>query len=240
MGMPITVEIVDSEATAKDLEAAFFYFEEVDKRFSPYKSDSEVSLINAGKISEDEYSPKMKEVLSLAEKTKEETGGYFDVYRPDGKFDPSGLVKGWAIRNAAGILKSNGWKNFYVEAGGDIQVSGKNAESQLWSVGIRNPFKQDEIVKVVHLEDGEGMATSGTYARGAHIYNPLNPAEALSEIVSLTVIGPDVYEADRFATAAFAMGKKGIEFIEKHPELEGYAINQNGVATVTSKFHKYL
>ena len=134
MGMPVTVEIVDPQAVAKDLEAAFSYFKEVDRRFSPYKSDSEVSLINASKISEEEYSPEMKEVLSLAEKTKKETGGYFDVYRPDGKLDPSGLVKGWAIRNAAEILKKNGWKNFYIEAGGDIQVSGKNAEGERWSV----------------------------------------------------------------------------------------------------------
>ena len=240
MGMPITIEIIDPGVASGDLEAAFDYFEDVDKRFSPYKSDSEVSLINAGKISEQEYSPEIKEVLLLAEKTKEETGGYFDVYRPDGKLDPSGLVKGWAIRNAAEILKKGGWKNFYVEAGGDIQVSGKNAEGQLWSVGIRNPFKQDEIVKVVHLKDGDGMATSGTYVRGAHVYNPLNPSEPLNEIVSLTVAGPDVYEADRFATAAFAMGRKGIEFIEKCPELEGYSIDKNSVATATSKFHKYL
>ena len=239
MGMPVTVEIVDPGAAPADLETAFSYFNEIDKRFSPYKSDSEVSLINAGRISERGYSSEMKEVLSLAEKTKEETGGYFDVYRPDGKLDPSGLVKGWAIRNAAEILKKSGWKNFYVEAGGDIQVSGKNAEGQLWSVGIRNPFKQDEIVKVVHLKDGEGMATSGTYVRGAHIYNPLNPSEPLNEIVSLTAIGPDVYEADRFATAAFAMGRKGIEFIEKHPGLEGYAIDKNGIATITSEFDKF-
>lgn len=238
MGMPVTIEIVDSDVAPGDLEAAFDYFEDVDKRFSPYKSDSEVSLINAGKISEQEYSPEIKEVLLLAEKTKEETGGYFDVYRPDGKLDPSGLVKGWAIRNAAEILKKGGWKNFYVEAGGDIQVSGKNAEGQLWSVGIRNPFKQDEIVKVVHLKDGDGMATSGTYARGAHIYNPLNPSEPLNEIVSLTVIGPDVYEADRFATAAFAMGRKGIEFIEKHPELEWFAINKHGFGITTNKLSK--
>lgn len=239
MGMPVTVEIVDPEADASDLEAAFSYFDEVDKRFSPYKSESEVSLINAGRIRGEEYSPEMKEILSLAEKTKEETSGYFNIHQPDGKLDPSGLVKGWAIKNAAELLKKNGWKNFYVEAGGDIQVSGKNAEGQSWSVGIRNPFKPDEIVKVVHLKDGEGMATSGTYARGAHIYNPLNPSEPLNEIVSLTVIGPDVYEADRFATAAFAMGRKGIEFIEKRPELEGYAIHRDGAAIITSAFNKF-
>ena len=60
---------------------------------------------------------------------------------------------------------------------------------------------------------GAGVATSGTYFQGQHIYNPHSPAQKLHEIVSLTVIGPDILEADRYATAAFAMGRKGIIFI---------------------------
>jgi thiamine biosynthesis lipoprotein len=62
------------------------------------------------------------------------------------------------------------------------------------------------------------------------------PAE---EIVSLTVIGPNIYEADRFATAAFAMGEKGILFIEDLAGFEGYMINHEGLATFTSGFKEY-
>jgi thiamine biosynthesis lipoprotein len=57
--------------------------------------------------------------------------------------------------------------------------------------------------------------------------------------VSITVIGPDVLEADRFATAAFAMGKGGIAFIENLPGFEGYAIDAQGIATMTSGFGAY-
>ena len=53
------------------------------------------------------------------------------------------------------------------------------------------------------------------------------------------MIGPDVLEADRFATAAFAMGKAGIVFIEQMPGLEGYAVTGNGRATLTSGFGAY-
>jgi thiamine biosynthesis lipoprotein len=59
------------------------------------------------------------------------------------------------------------------------------------------------------------------------------------DIVSLTVIGPDVFEADRFATAAFAMGQDGIYFIEQMPALEGYVVGSNGRATPTSGFGAY-
>ena len=114
------------------------------------------------------------------------------------------------------------------------------------SVGIRDPFdvgikhgngtvstsqlhpSQQKIVKKIFLHNNEGVATSGTYIRGRHIYNPKAtsaggkdaldqpiPVLASDEIVSLTVIGPNVYEADRFATAAFAMGRAGIEFVER-------------------------
>ena len=100
--------------------------------------------------------------------------------------------------------KNEGIKNFYVNAGGDIQTLGKNSEGKCWSVGIRNPFNpENEIVKVIYPR-GKGVATSGSYLRGNHIYNPLNLSDELKDIVSITVIGPNVLEADRFATAAFA------------------------------------
>jgi FAD:protein FMN transferase len=57
--------------------------------------------------------------------------------------------------------------------------------------------------------------------------------------VSITVIAPDVLEADRFATAAFAMGKSGIMFIEQLPGFEAYAIDASGITTMTNDFVAY-
>jgi thiamine biosynthesis lipoprotein len=239
MGMPITVEIVDDSAEEKDADMVFAYFESVEKRFSVFKDDSEITLINNGKINQSQYSEDMKTVFALAEKTKEETNGYFDIIAPDGKYNPSGLVKGWAIYNASKMLLARGLKNFYVEAGGDIQAHGLNGQGMKWSVGIQNPFDPSQIVKVIRLKD-MGIATSGTYRRGQHIYDPHNISESLSEIVSISVIGPNVYEADRFATAVFAMGKQGINFIENLKGFEGYMINKDGMAVQTSDFVRYL
>ena len=81
---------------------------------------------------------------------------------------------------------------------------------------------------------------SGNYLRGDHIYNPHTGRYGSDDIVSLTVIGADVMEADRYATAAFAMGRNGIHFIERVPGLEGYEIDKNGVARMTSGLGKYL
>jgi len=240
MGMPITVEIVDEGAANSDVEKVFDYFRYVDDKFSVYKNESEITKINNKLLPEKEWSEDMKVVFKLSRQTKNETNGYFDIITNDGKINPSGLVKGWAIYNAAESLKKAGYKNYYVEAGGDIQVQGENNEKKAWRVGIKNPLKQNEIVKVVCLLNNEGIATSGTYIRGNHIYNPKNREEIISEIISLTVIGKNVYEADRFATAAFAMGKKGIEFKEKLAGFEGYMIDKSGIATMTTGFKNYV
>lgn len=236
MGMPVTLEIVDIKATQKDLDEVFSYFAWVDNKFSTYKRDSEITKFNEGKIQRRDLSHEMKDIFEKSLQTKKEADGYFDI-KHHGTYDPSGIVKGWAIYNAAQIFKQRNFKNFFVDAGGDIQVCGKNSEGKNWKVGIKNPFNQRQIVKVLSVSD-LGVATSGTYERGQHVYNPKKD-KPITEIVSLTVVGSNIYEADRFATAAFAMGKEGIYFIEKLNGFEGYMIDENGIATQTSNFSKY-
>src|SRR5260221_6916521 len=176
MGMLIIVDPGDNEV--------FDYFREIDERFSPYKKNSEVTKINDGRLKIKNASSDMKEILKLAEKTKQETDGYFDVYR--GKyFDPSGIVKGWAIYEASKILDKKGLKKYYINAGGDIQTKGE------WTVGIRNPFNIHENVKIVYL-NGEGIATSGNYEKGNHIWNP-----KLSHSENLLLRGPHKGVASR-------------------------------------------
>ena len=233
MGMPVTVEIVGGEA--EDVDEVFAYFTRIEEAFSPFKETSETSRINQGVVLPADYSEEMETVMRLAEKARVETDGYFDVHRK-GTFNPVGLVKGWAIHNAAEMLRARGLWDFYIEAGGDIQLSGLNEQGSYWAVGIRNPFNAREVVKVLYLSD-IGIATSGTYVRGDHIYDPHSSEEQpVEDVVSLTVVGPNVCDADVYATAAFAMGQKGISFIEEQACFEGYLIDKDGMATMTSGF----
>jgi thiamine biosynthesis lipoprotein len=195
-------------------------------------------LLNRNELALDAVSADMKTVLTLADQIRQKTDGYFDIQHA-GVRDPSGLVKGWAIFNAAEMIRQAGFGNYYVEAGGDIQAAGCNSRGQPWRVGIRNPFNQDQIVKVLAISNC-GVATSGTYIRGQHIYDPHKPGAIITDMVSLTVIGPDVYNADCYATAAFAMGRAGIEFIAGLDGFEAYMIDQDRRATFTSGFSRYV
>ncbi|HEU0115319.1 MAG TPA: FAD:protein FMN transferase, partial [Thermomicrobiales bacterium] len=73
-----------------------------------------------------------------------------------------------------------------------------------------------------------------------HIYNPRRPGPLETDLVSLTVIAPTIYEADRMATAAFAMGRDGLAFVASRPGLEAYAIAADGMAAYTRGFPEYV
>ncbi len=105
----------------------------MDETFSTYKETSEISRLNRGELREDEYSEDLRTILALSEETRRATGGYFNIWR-DGICDPSGIVKGWAVRNAARILDDRGFRNYYLDAGGDMQLAGMK-DGAPWRVG---------------------------------------------------------------------------------------------------------
>jgi FAD:protein FMN transferase len=238
MGMPVTLEVAAANIDAQLFESVFGWFEYVDRKFSTYKEESEISLLNRGELQLQDASQDMQMIFALAESTRQETGGYFDIQRGS-RCDPSGIVKGWAILRAAQMFRQAGCDNYYVDAGGDIQAGGMNAQGRDWQVGIQNPFNPLEIIKVIGLHNC-GVATSGTYVRGRHIYDPTDAYRPVDDLVSLTVVGPDVFEADRFATAAFAMGPAGIAFIEQLDGFEGYMVDPDGLASYTSGFERVV
>lgn len=236
MGMPITIEIADAQVSAEAFEPVYAYLNDVDATFSPYKEHSEVTRVNRGDLKPEHASADFRQILALAEQTRLETNGYFDVMRA-GMLDPSGIVKGWAIWRAAQRLRNAGYCNFYIDAGGDIQTFGRKHDGTPWIVGVCNPFEPEHTIKRIAATDC-GIATSGLYQRGRHIYNPHDFDDALEQVASITVVGPNIYEADRFATAAFAMGSDGIDFIASLEGFEGYAVTHDRRATMTPGFQR--
>jgi FAD:protein FMN transferase len=219
------------------MDSVFQTFREVDEKFSPYKPGSETSRIDRRELAPADASPEMREVIALSEETRLQTDGFFNV-RSNGRFDPSGLVKGWAIARAARLLEEDEFISYCIEAGGDIEIRGANDEGKQWAISLRSPFEPSRLVRRLVLTN-RGIATSGTYIRGAHIWNPRTGAAA-EEIASMTVVGPNVYEADRFATAAFAMGRDGIAFMATMQDFDAYMIEKSGMATFTPGFARYI
>jgi thiamine biosynthesis lipoprotein len=159
-------------------------------------------------------------VLERCEALRVLSHGFFDVraHRADGGLDPSGFVKGWAAEAAAGILATAGARNYCLNAGGDVIVRGEPEPGQPWRIGIRHPELRDRFATVLEARD-LAVATSGSYERGEHITDPF-ARRSPDGVLSVTVVGPHLSEADAYATAAFAMGRDGLTWIAS---LVGYA-----------------
>jgi FAD:protein FMN transferase len=236
MGMPVTVHVVDAAVEESWLEEAYADFALLDEVFSPFRAESAVSRINRGELQEADAPPLVQQAIDLCRLYQQATGGYFSAWI-NGTFDPSGLVKGWAIDRAASILAGKGCRNFFVDAGGDVQARGRNQDGSPWRVGIRHPAERDKVARVVLAED-LAVATSGTYEKGDHIVNPHTDRPA-TDLLSFTVVGPDILQADVYATAGFAMGDAGLDFIDGVAGYEAFAINRSLTATWTPGFDRY-
>lgn len=80
------------------------------------------------------------------------------------KIDLGGIAKGYAVDRATEIMKKFGMKDFFVNAGGDIYVSGAKSNEQKWSIGIKNPRDEKKIIANFEVS-GLAIATSGDYER---------------------------------------------------------------------------
>jgi thiamine biosynthesis lipoprotein len=219
MGMPIVVDARDAHVDDAVLEEMFDWLRWVDATFSTYKHDSEVSRLNRGELSVEHVHPDVREVLDRCEQLRVETGGYFDVRAasPD-LVDPSGLVKGWAVDRAAASLDAAGLRNYAVNAAGDMRVRGRAVPELHWRVGIQHPLEPDQVARVIDTT-GLAVATSGEYARGAHVFDPHTHRPPVG-ILSVTITGPVLATADAYATAAFAMG--AVRAVQWTARLRGY------------------
>ena len=202
MGMPIGIDARDPV----DLEPAFAWLREVDATFSTYREDSEISRLDRGELTVADCRPEVDEVLRACMDLERETGGFFSV-RAAGRLDPSGLVKGWAVARAAGLLAAAGAARFCIDAGGDVIARGRPEPGRPWRIGIRHPLEPGRLAAVVEAED-LAVATSGAYERGEHILDP-HTGRPPAGLLSVTVAGSDLALADAYATAAFAMGADG-------------------------------
>jgi len=219
--MPITIDIPKTTGD-KAFDAAYGRLTEIQDRFSPFKPKSELSRFRNGAIKRSELSTEMKRVIKACAAAKKMTGGYFSAYF-DGEFNPTGYVKGWAIAEAGKQIEKCGFRTYCIGAGGDILA--RSDGKKIWKIGIQNPRDKSKILDVLSISNG-AVATSGNYERGAHIINPKTgkPAE---DLLSTTVVGPDIIKADILATAAFAMGQKAVKFMEKQTGYEAIIIDKH-------------
>ena len=160
--------------------------------------------------------------------------------------DFGGVAKGWAAHQAMQRLQGEG--PALVDAGGDIAISGLRADGSLWQIGVADPFDPGEEIEILFAGEG-GIATSGKDRRRwshdgllrHHIIDPLTSLPAETDLLTVTVIAPNVMRAEAAAKAAFLLGSRaGLEWIDMRPELAALLIQDDGQVIYSQRMTDYV
>ena len=208
MGTVVSLDVRDAPEPA--VESAFArlmdWLRYVDRRFSTHRDDSDISRVDRGELAVADASADVRWILGRCAALRSETGGAFDE-RAGGRLDPSALVKGWAAQRGADMLSADGLTDFSLNLGGDVVVRGGALPEPAWRVGIQHPLERGAVAATIAVTD-IAVATSGAYERGDQVIDP-RTGGATSDVLSVTVTGPDLGLADVYSTAAFALGADG-------------------------------
>ena len=148
--------------------------------------------------------------------------------------DLGAVAKGLAVDAAARELQP--FVDFAIDAGGDLYLGGHNPEGAPWSIGIRHPRLEGQLIDTLRVSN-KAVCTSGDYERrapgnapGHHILNP-RTGSSPEAVASATVVAPTAMLADALATAAFVLGpvdgirlldRLGVDGLILTPSLERY------------------
>jgi len=234
MGMPISLAVrgglAETPAADGAWAEAMAELRWVDLVFSTWKHDSYVSRLARSEISLADCPPEVAEVIALAERAEAESDGAFSCYLPDDNgrrcFDPTGVVKGWAVERAARSLRRLDGTDFALSAGGDLVCRTVRPDAPPWQVGIEDPHDPQRLVATVPVHTG-GVATSGTAHRGSHLVDARTgrPPEG---VASVSVIAASLTWADIDATAAYAQGTHAADWLRGRPGRTGLVVWADG------------
>ena len=234
--------------SSKAIESATAVLHQADEIFSLYKTDSPLSKLARGETSVAQCPDVVSEVWDLCESWNIKTEGWFNAFTLDNTFDPSGLVKTWAVELAAQEFEKVGITDFAMNAGGDIRLSRDIEPGFALRIGISKPITIADpaagVLTVVDLNntDFRAVASSGTAERGEHIWNPKSNSWA-NELAQVSVVAKDLVTADIWATAIFAAGDQGLSLAQKYCDeysFEALLVDNNSQLSATKGFEKLL
>ena len=156
---------------------------------------------------------------------------------PKTQLDFNGIAQGFTVDIIAEHFHRIGIKDYMIEIGGELRCKGRNAENELWRIGIEKPEQKrskDHFQAILAIND-LAVASSGNYrkyktdtlsgTRYSHSINPRTGQPVKSNLLSVTIINPSCMVADALSTACMIMGlEKSIEYIIQDSDTEALII----------------
>ena len=171
------------------------------------------------------------------------------VFLPDSGMgiDLGAIAKGYAVDRATQILLENHYRDFLVEAGGDLRAVAGELTRGRRTIWVRHPRQPDRFFASIKLDEG-AVATSGDYERsfereGKRYHHIIDPSTGYpaTPTVSVTIVAETSELADATSTAVFVMGPdRGMEYLESQANLAGLIVYQEPGSILKWKISKNL
>lgn len=194
----------------------------IDRELSPFRDDSLLSRFQKGDLEPMLISTDFESIFAQAKLAEEMTNGSFTPFF-SGKYDPTGLTKGWAIEQAfekylLPLLSDTKIIGVSLNGGGDLKAKTTDKVDFHWGIGIENPDDLQMLLTSYYLKNG-AVATSGSSKRGENIVREYN-----SLIKQVTIVSDSLVDADIWATAGIASGYDKFSLQIKRFKLSGLMV----------------
>jgi len=143
------------------------------------------------------------------------------------------IGKGYAADKAKALLIEKGVKAGIINASGDLNAWGKQANGKDWMVAITNPLNKNKVFSWLPINDS-AIVTSGNYEkfisfngiRYSHIIDPRTGYPSTG-IISTSIMTSNAELADAISTSVFVMGvETGLDFINQLKGVDGIIIDE--------------
>ena len=144
------------------------------------------------------------------------------------------IGKGYAADKAKTLLRAKGVKAGIINASGDLNAWGKQANGKDWMVAITNPLNKEKAFSWLPVNNA-AVVTSGNYeryvrfngVRYSHIIDPRTGYPSTG-IISVSIFTKSAEFADAISTSIFVMGvETGLDFINQLKGVECIIVDEN-------------
>ena len=204
----------------------------VDNTFSMTRPDSLLSQVRRHAITLADCPQDVLDLIALCSDLTCETAGYFSIVS-GGVLDPSGVAKGWATHYASRLLTAAGCRQHCLRGGRDIWAAGEAGPGRPWRLVISHPMASGTLAAIVTARD---CAVATSVGARRHVVDPTTD-RPVTDLASVTVVGPDLVRADAYATAAIAMGRNATDWLAGLDRYGALVVGREGRVWQSANWH---
>ena len=149
--------------------------------------------------------------------------------------DFGGIAKGWLADAVLRRLRPYGAA--VVDLGGDCAFTAPGPDAAPWLIEVADPWVEGRSLAAIGLTRGGGVAMSGivrrswltSHGRQHHLIDPRRGRPSITDLASVTILGPSATAAEVMAKAVLLLGREeGMRALARRTRFAGLLVPLDG------------